>query len=53
MAKACLVEHRLRVHRADGAPVLNQTTQHWYTGSSHKHVGLGASGCRVYESPVD
>jgi hypothetical protein len=32
---------------------LNQTTQHWYTGSTHKRVVSVRPGHRVYESRVD
>jgi hypothetical protein len=32
---------------------LNQTTQHWHTGSSHKQAVEPSSDRPVYESPVD
>ena len=33
-------------------PPLNQTTQHWHTGSALQRALSAESGCRVYESPV-
>src|SRR5262249_31270375 len=32
---------------------LNQTTQHWHTGSSYKRAEEAFLGHQVYESPVD
>jgi hypothetical protein len=33
--------------------LLNQTTQHWHTGSARKHTGPMYAGRDVYESHVD
>jgi hypothetical protein len=41
-------------HDTDDASAreLNQATQHWYTGSTHKRVISVRPGHRVYESHV-
>jgi aminoglycoside 6'-N-acetyltransferase I len=45
------VDAKSRRHRLGTR--LNQATQHWYTGSTHKRVILVRPGHRVYESRVD
>ena len=49
------LEFLVGIDRHTGAyiPELNQTTQHWHTGSTHKRVISVRLGHRVYESRVD
>jgi hypothetical protein len=48
-----LLDHLPDQYAHQRAMVLNQATQHWYTGSTHKRVISMRLGHRVYESRVD